>query len=84
MMMKGAFFLFMSLAVGYVLCILANKQKKGLLQTVGYALGAGIITLSLLYGALDGCAKMCKKGHMYGKYRAMKCNSGMFPGGQVR
>ena len=30
LMMKGALALFMSLAIGYVLCILADKQKKGI------------------------------------------------------
>ena len=83
-MMKGALALFMSLAIGYVLCILANKQKKGLLQTVGYTLGTAIIVLSLLYSVADSCAMMCKKGKMWHGDKGMKCNAGMFVKGQVK
>lgn len=52
MMMKGAMLLFISLAIGYVLCVLAEKQK-GTLKTAGYTLGIAIIVLSLLYGVAD-------------------------------
>jgi len=83
-MMKGALALFISLAIGYALCILANKQKKGLLQTVGYTLGTAIITLSLLYSVLDSCSLMCGKSNMWRGHKAMKCNAGMFVKGQVR
>ncbi len=83
-MMKGALALFISLAIGYVLCILANKQKKGLLQTVGYTLGAAIIVLSLLYSVADSCAMMCKKGKMWHGNKGMKCNAGMFMKGRVK
>ena len=83
-MMTGALALFMSLAIGYVLCILANKQKKGLLQTVGYTLGTAIIVLSLLYSVLDSCSKMCEKGKMWHGYKGMKCNAGMFMKGKVK
>ena len=83
-MMKGALILFMSLAIGYVLCVLANKQKKGLLQTVGYTLGTAIIVLSLLYGVLDSCAMMCKKGKMWRGNKGMKCSAGMFMKGRVK
>lgn len=84
LMMRGAFALFMSLAIGYVLCILANKQKKGLLQTLGYTLGTAIIVLSLLYSVADSCAMMCKKNMMWHKDKGMKCNAGMFMKGQVK
>jgi len=83
-MMRGALALFMSLAIGYVLCILANKQKKGLLQTVGYTLGTAIIVLSLLYSALDSCAMMCDNGKMGRGQKSMKCNAGMFMKGQMK
>ena len=76
-MMKGALALFMSLAIGYVLCILADKQKKGLLQTVGYTLGTAIIALSLLYSALDTCAMTHSEGKMWHGYKGMKHNAGM-------
>jgi hypothetical protein len=83
-MMKGALILFMSLAIGYVLCILANKQKKGLLQTVGYTLGTVIIVLSLLYSVLDSRAIMCGAGGMGPGAGAMKCNAGIFMRGQAK
>ena len=51
-LMKGAFMLFMSLGIGYVLCVLAEKQK-GLLKTVGYTLGIAIIALSLMASAVE-------------------------------
>jgi len=84
LMMRGALVLFISLAIGYVLCILANKQKKGLLQTVGYTLGTGIIVLSLLYSFADSCATMCKKGGMWHGHKGMKCNAGTFMKGQAK
>lgn len=40
---------FLSLGLGYVLCVLAKKEK-GLLKTLGYTLGISILILSLLYG----------------------------------
>ena len=83
-MMKGALVLFMSLAIGYALCILANKQKKGLLQTVGYTLGTAIIALSLLYSVLDSCTMICGKDKMWHGYKGMKCNAGMFMKGRVK
>ncbi|MDO8536562.1 MAG: hypothetical protein Q7S30_06125 [Candidatus Omnitrophota bacterium] len=84
LMMKGALALFISLAIGYVLCILANKQKKGLLQTVGYTLGTAIMALSLLYSVLDSCTMMCIKGKMQHWHKDMKCNAGTFAKGQVK
>ncbi len=84
LMMKGALALFMSLAIGYVLCILADKQKKGLLQTVGYTLGTAIIVLSLLYSVVDNCTMMCIKDKMWHGDKGMKCNAGMFMKGQVK
>ena len=84
LMMKGALALFMSLAIGYVLCILANKQKKGLLQTVGYTLGTAMIVLSLLYSVLDSCAMTCERGKMWRGNKGMKCNAGMFMKGKVK
>lgn len=83
-MMKGALALFMSLAIGYVLCVLANKQKKGLLQTVGYTLGTAIIVLSLLYSVLDSCAMISMKGKIWHECKGMKSNAGMFMKGRVK
>lgn len=70
-MMKGLSSLFISLAVGYVLCILAEKQKN-LLRTVGYTLGIAIIALSLLAGLIES-SKCCMMGKMASGPKAMKC-----------
>lgn len=83
-MMKGALALFISLAIGYVLCILASKQKKGILQTVGYTLGISIMVFSLLYSALDSCAMMCPMGKVWHGNKDMKCHAGTFMKGQVK
>jgi len=82
-MMKGALALFMSLAIGYVLCILADKQKKGILQIVGYTLGAAIIALSLLYSVSDSCMMMHRKSKMWCGCKGA-CSAGMFMRGQSR
>ena len=85
-LMKGALVLFMSLAIGYVLCVLANKQKKGLLQTVGYTLGTAIIVLSFLYSALDSCAttRSSSRGKKWHGYKCVKGSAGTFMKGQVK
>jgi len=83
-MMKGALALFIALAIGYVLCILADKQKKGLLQTLGYTLGTAILVLSLLYSALDSCSMMCGKANVWRGCKVMKGNAGKFMKGQVK
>jgi len=74
-MMKGVLALFMSLAIGYVLCILAAKQK-GLLRTVGYTLGTAMIILSLLCSAIGNYTMTCMKGKYAKKSKAMKCHPG--------
>jgi len=76
-MLKGAFVLFMSLALGYILCILAKKQE-GVLKTLGYTLGISILALSLLAGAMESIMMRCMKGGpVCGmKYmKAMKCGT---------
>lgn len=70
--MKGALILFMSLAIGYVICILAKKQD-GLLRTVGYTIGTAILTLSLLYGAAESISQSFMTGKSVCGYKAMKC-----------
>lgn len=71
-LMKGAFMMFMSLGIGYVLCVLAEKQK-GLLRTLGYTLGISIIALSLMASAVESSVKMGPHGKMLGGQKAMKC-----------
>ena len=59
MFMKGIFLLFISLALGYILCILAHRQK-GVLKTLGYTLGISIMALSFLYGIFADEANWCQ------------------------
>ena len=72
--MKGALILFMSLAIGYVICILAKKQD-GLLRTVGYTIGTAILTLSLLYSAAESVSQFCMTGKSICGYKATECRS---------
>ena len=72
--MKGALILFMSLAIGYVICILAKKQD-GVLRTVGYTIGTAIPALSLLYGAAESVSQSFMMGKSICGYKAMKCLS---------
>lgn len=73
-LMKGAFMLFMSLGVGYVLCILAEKQE-GLLRTLGYTLGIAIMSLSLMASAVESSVKFSPGGKsLYG--HKVKCYPG--------
>ena len=51
MLMHGAFKTFLSLALGYAVCVAAKKQE-GLLKTVGYVIGISILVLSLVWGTL--------------------------------
>jgi len=56
MLMKEIFALFLSLGVGYVICILANKEK-GTLKTVGYAIGISAIAFTLIAGLVSNCMR---------------------------
>ncbi len=46
MLLKG---ILMSLALGYVICVVAKKQE-GILKSLGYAIGISILVLTLGYG----------------------------------
>lgn len=65
MFMKGIFMLFISLGLGYVLCVLAKRQE-GILKTLGYALGISILVLSLLYGLEAAYLKYSLEGEKAG------------------
>lgn len=73
MLMREFIVLFVLLGLGYVLCILANKEK-GLLKTVGLTLGIAIIALSLL-ADLIGVQTKCFMMKQHEKMK--KCNAGM-------
>ncbi|MFH0763789.1 MAG: hypothetical protein V1927_02150 [Candidatus Omnitrophota bacterium] len=65
MMMKG---ILISLALGYVLCVIAKKQE-GILKSLGYTLGIATLVLSLMYGLIFSglnCPLMGKMGGMCG------------------
>ena len=49
MLMFDTLILFLSLSLGYVVCVLADKQQ-GNLKTLGYTIGISAVVLSLLYG----------------------------------
>ena len=66
--MMGKYMLgfFMSLALGYVLCILAKKQTS-ILKTLGYTLGIAIMVLTFLSALLASqstCMNTKGYGHM--------------------
>ena len=71
-LMKGAFMLFMSLGIGYVICVLAEKQE-GLLRTLGYTLGIAIIALSLTASAVESSVRFMPYGKSVFGSKAMKC-----------
>jgi len=51
-----------ALALGYIVCLLAKKEKD-LLKTAGYAIGIAIIVISsvIIIGKVLWTAKMCVK-----------------------
>lgn len=67
------------LALGYVICVVADKQK-GILKTLGYTIGVATIIITFLIGIMasqDGCCPMM--GKMSGKHWGagmMKCGHG--------
>lgn len=71
-MMKGLTMLFISLAIGYVVCILARKQE-GILKTVGYTIGIGILALSLLCAAAESMSQCFMSGKSMCGFKSMKC-----------
>ena len=64
MFMRNMILIYLSLGVGYALCVVAKKQD-GMLKTVGYTIGITVISLTLLFGALLSYPYldvMCSKG----------------------
>jgi hypothetical protein len=74
-LMKGAFMLFMSLGIGYVICVLAEKQA-GVLKTLGYTIGIAIMTLSLMASAVESSVRFMPDGKSICGPKAMKCYAG--------
>jgi len=57
-MIKSMFMLYLSLALGYGLCVVANKQT-GILKTLGYTIGVATLVLSLVSGIMVSAALDC-------------------------
>lgn len=79
---KSIFVFFLTLALGYALCVHARKQK-GVLQTLGNTLGIGAIVFTLLFGLFSAQGSGCPMHSKYGKMNKMcspemmkKCMSG--------
>ena len=73
MWMKEMFVFFMSLALGYILCVIAKKQTS-ILKTLGYTLGISIMVLTFAYALVAAQVSSCFGGKpcpMGGKM--MKC-----------
>lgn len=63
MFMRQMFALYLSLAMGYLFCVVAKKQE-GVLKTVGYTIGIAILIITLLSSAAlsqPGLDQMCGK-----------------------
>ena len=65
MMPKEVFLLFLSLGLGYVLCVIAKKEKS-VLKTLGYTLGIATIVMTLL-AALMASQNACMNKMIGGK-----------------
>ena len=73
MWLKEMFICFLSLALGYILCVIAKKQTS-VLKTTGYTLGVGIIALTFLAAlgtSYYGQGKPCGMGDKMGKCACM-------------
>lgn len=66
--------LFMGLALGYFMCVVAKKQQD-ILKTVGYTIGISMIILSLGWALVSTiyASDMHKCMKMMGGHKAMKC-----------
>lgn len=75
---KSIFVFFLTLALGYALCVHAKKHK-GVLQTLGYTLGIGAIVFTLLFGLFQAQGGGYMKCHKWGKMCKMDkmCSSTM-------
>jgi len=62
----------LSLVLGYLLCVVANKQEK-ILKTLGYTIGISIMVIGILYGLMmSNCQMPGKMCAMCGKAKMMK------------
>jgi len=64
--MSSIFVFFLTLALGYGLCVHAKKQK-GVLQTLGNTLGIGAIVFTLLFGLFSAQGPGCPMHSKWGK-----------------
>jgi len=68
--MSSIFVFFLTLALGYALCVHAKKQK-GVLQTLGNTLGIGAIVFTLLFGLFSAQGSSCPMCSKWGKMGKM-------------
>ncbi|MDP2912694.1 MAG: hypothetical protein Q8N91_01635 [Candidatus Omnitrophota bacterium] len=59
--MKDLYGLLITVALGYVLCVIGKKQE-GILKLLGYALGVFILGISLIAGLIKSCTDWCPMG----------------------
>ena len=71
MWQKEMFVFFLSLALGYILCVIAKKQTS-ILKTVGYTFGISVIALTLL-SALMMSRSSCMNKMLCGNMGKMNC-----------
>ena len=69
---KEMFVFFLSLALGYILCVIAKKQTS-ILKTVGYTLGIAVLVLTFLSALVMSNAYSCWKGGPCMNGKMMKC-----------
>ena len=72
MWLKEMFVFFMSLALGYLLCVVAKKQES-VLKTVGYTLGISIVVLTFLFALVTTSGMEYWKGKPCMGGKMMKC-----------
>lgn len=65
MWLKEMFVFFLSLALGYILCVVARKQVS-VLKTVGYTLGIAIMILTFTYALIAAHTTAPLMKHKYG------------------
>jgi hypothetical protein len=63
MLGKQMLVMYLSLGLGYMICVIAKKQE-GVVKTLGYTLGIAMIVLTLVSGVMESriiTAKICRQ-----------------------
>ena len=67
MLLKEMLGFFLSLALGYILCVIAKKQTS-ILKTVGYTLGIAMLVMTFLSALV--------MSHTYNYWKGSSCMNG--------